>query len=526
MNRRRASLPFLLFLALQCFSFFSCISCVLHRSQFEPSFLFGTGTSAYQIEGAYLEGNKGLSNWDVFTHTDGNIKDGKNGDIADDHYHRYMEDIELMSRLGVNSYRFSISWSRILPKGRFGKVNQVGISFYNNLINALLNKGIEPFVTLHHFDLPQELFDQYNAWLSPQIREEYAYFAEICFENFGDRVKYWTTFNEPNLFVKFSYMYGNYPPGRCSEPYGNCREGNSLTEPYIAAHNVIMSHARAVDVYRKFYQEKQRGNIGIVITAKWYEPLTNKTEDINAAKRALDFDQHWFLDPIIFGDYPSEMREILRSNLPTFTKEEKKLLKMKLDFIGINHYTTTYAQDCIESPCEILDRYDANAFVLTTSERDGEIIGTPTGLPTYNSVPFGMEKIVTHMKERYNNTPMFITENGCSQVSNSSMTANDFYDDTMRLDYINDYLTYLYIAIRKGADVRGYFVWTLIDNFEWAFGYTLRFGLHHVNYETQERTPRLSAKWFGNFLKGSHKNILQNNLNGDDESSLGNEEII
>ncbi|XP_078166598.1 beta-glucosidase 16-like [Carex rostrata] len=485
-----------------CLQFFVSNVCCLHRSQFKPSFLFGTGTSSYQIEGAYLEGNKGLSNWDVFTHSQsGKIKDGGNGDIADDHYHLYMEDIELMVKLGVNSYRFSISWSRILPKGRFGEVNLEGIEFYNKVINAILAKGIEPFVTIHHFDIPQELLDQYGAWLSSDIRKDFGYFAEVCFKAFGDRVKYWTTFNEPNLFTKFGYMNGRYPPGHCSLPFGNCTYGNSSMEPYTAAHNIILSHATAVDIYRRSYQEKQGGTIGIVIAAKWYEPLTNTIDDTLAVKRALAFDHHWFLDPIFFGDYPTEMRQILGSNLPTFTSEEKNLLKTKLDFIGINQYTTQYAKDCIHSSCPI-DTYDGNALVSTTGERNGNFIGIPTGLSNYYSVPWGIEKVVMHMKERYNNTPMYIAENGCSQASNSSMTAEDFANDIERVNFIHDYLTYLHSAIRKGADVRGYFVWSLIDNFEWAFGYTLRFGLYHVDYKTQERTPRLSANWFSNFLKG------------------------
>ncbi|KAJ3706396.1 hypothetical protein LUZ61_010101 [Rhynchospora tenuis] len=489
----------LLILSLQFFV--SNVYC-LHRSQFNPSFLFGVGTSSYQIEGAYLEDNKGLSNWDVFSHIEGNIKDGSNGDIADDYYHRYLEDIELMTNLGVNSYRFSISWSRILPKGRFGDVNQAGITFYNKVINAILARGIEPFVTINHFDIPQELLDRYGAWLSVEIRKDYGHFAEVCFKAFGDRVKYWTTFNEPNSVTKLGYMIGSYPPGRCSQPFGNCTYGNSSLEPYIVGHNIILSHAMAVDIYRKYYKAKQGGNIGITIAAKWFEPLRNTTADILAAKRAMAFDQHWFLDPIFFGDYPSEMHQILGPNLPTFTSEDKYLLEAKLDFIGINQYTATYAQDCIHSSCEI-DISDGNALVYTTADRNGQLIGTTTGLPGFCAVPWGIEKVVMHMKERYNNTPMYITENGYSQVSNSSMTAADFVSDIERVNFIHDYLTYLNSAIRKGANVRGYFAWTLIDNFEWAYGLTLRFGLHHVDFKTQDRTPRLSAKWYSNFLKGS-----------------------
>ncbi|KAL5990462.1 hypothetical protein ACLOJK_011364 [Asimina triloba] len=269
------------------------VSCVIHRSQFPDDFLFGTSTSSHQIEGGYLQDHKGLSNWDVFSHIPGKIRDGSNADVADDHYHRFKvhvedEDVELMHSLGVNSYRFSISWSRVLPRGRFGEVNSAGIDFYNKLIDALLLKGIQPFVTINHFDIPQELEDRYGSWLNSQIQEDFAYFAEVCFKAFGDRVKYWTTFNELNLLVKLSYIIGVYPPNRCSTNYGNCtggEGGDSNINPYVAAHNIILSHAAAVDIYRRKYQVDQGGSIGIVLSAYWYEPLTDTPIDRLAAER-------------------------------------------------------------------------------------------------------------------------------------------------------------------------------------------------------------------------------------------------
>uniref|UniRef100_A0A453CIG1 Uncharacterized protein n=1 Tax=Aegilops tauschii subsp. strangulata TaxID=200361 RepID=A0A453CIG1_AEGTS len=354
----------------------------IDRGQFPPptSFLFGTSTSAYQIEGGYLEGKKGLSNWDVYTHKQGTIEDGSNGDIAADHYHRYMEDIELMHSLGVNSYRFSIAWTRILPRGRFGHVNPDGVAFYNAIINALLHKGIQPFVTIFHYDIPHELEERYGGWLSPEIQ---------------------------------------------------------------------------------------------------------------------------FLDPIILGDYPAEMRKILGPTLPEFTlKQKKKLHATKLDFIGLNHYSTWYLKDCIFSSCE-MDPMDGDARALSLAERDGVPIGKQTGAPFFYDVPHGMEKVVMYYKQRYNNTPTYITENGYAQASNSSMTAKDFTGDTERIDYISGYLTYLVSAMRKGADVRGYFVWSILDDFEWTSGYKDRFGLYHVDFKTQKRTPKLSAEWFREFLKGS-----------------------
>ncbi|CAN6268518.1 unnamed protein product [Urochloa humidicola] len=493
-----------------------CASAV-DRGHFPDKFLFGTSTSAYQIEGAYLEGNRGISNWDVFVHKRGAIVDGSNGDTADDHYHRYMVDIELMHSLGVNSYRFSIAWTRILPRGRFGHVNPDGVSFYNSLIDTLLEKGIQPFVTISHFDIPHELEKTYGGWLSPEIQEDFGYFAEVCFKLFGNRVKFWTTLNEPNLITKFSYMDGWYPPSRCSQPFGNCAFGNSSVEPYIAGHNMILSHANAVSIYREKFQGKQGGHIGITVCSRWYEPFQNTTTDILAVQRALAFGGSWFLDPIILGDYPSEMRRILGPNLPEFTsKQKKKLQATKLDFIGLNHYTTLYLKDCIFSPCEV-DPIDGDARVLSSATRhDGVLIGEPTGAPHFYSVPYGMEQVVMYYKQRYNNTPTYITENGYAQASNSSMTANDFTNDTQRVDYICGYLTFLASAIRKGADVRGYFVWSLLDNFEWTSGYTLRFGLYHVDLKTLKRTPKLSAKWYRKFLKGS---VLRTRLR-DENSQL------
>ncbi|KAG6502431.1 hypothetical protein ZIOFF_034704 [Zingiber officinale] len=429
------------------------VDCI-DRTYFPSSFLFGTATSSFQIEGAYLEDNKSLSNWDILTHIPGRIRDGSNAEIADDHYHRYTEDIELMESLGVNAYRFSISWSRILPRGRLGGTNSLGIAFYNRLINALLLKGIKPFATLNHYDIPQELEVGYGGWLNPQLQEEFGDFADICFREFGDRVKYWATFNEPNIVATYGYRLGSFPPNRCSRGFGDCRSGDSSTEPYVAAHNIILAHATAVEIYRSKYQIKQEGAIGIAVSTTW------------------------FLDPIIRGDYPSEMRQILGSRLPKFSGSDKRKLQSKLDFIGINHYMSLYAKDCPE--CGSVGP-EGDALVLTTGERNGVPIGKRTAMPDMFVVPRGMEKIVMYMKQRYENIPIFITENGYPQSSDHSTP----------------------LTTLQGADVRGYFIWSLMDNFEWLCGYSLRFGFYHVDYETQVRTPKLSANWYQEFLDNS-----------------------
>lgn len=466
------------------------------------AFLFGTASSAYQYEGGYLSDGKGLNNWDVYSHKPGNgIIDGSNADIAVDHYYRYLEDIDLMNSLGVNSYRFSISWARILPKGRFGKVNPAGINFYNKLIDALLLKGIKPFVTLTHMDLPQEIEDRYGSWLSPQSQDDFAYFANICFKYFGDRVKYWVTFNEPNFQVNLGYRTGVYPPSRCSKPFGNCTNGDSEVEPFIAAHNIILSHAAAVHIYRTKYQAKQGGSIGLVLHCTWYEPISNSTIDKLAAERAQAFSINWFLDPVIYGRYPPEMQNILGSILPAFSTTEQENLKKGVDFIGVNHYTSYYVQDCLFSKCEPgPGTSKTEGFFKTSSQQNGIPIGEPTELVWLNNYPLGMEKIVTYLKERFHNIPMIITENGYGDMRKANSTTEELLHDVKRMEYMVGYLDALSTAIRKGADVRGYFAWSLLDDFEWNYGYMAQFGLHHVDFKTLRRSPKSSATWYKKFI--------------------------
>ncbi|CAI0468215.1 unnamed protein product [Linum tenue] len=281
-----------------------------------------------------------------------------------------------MKSLGVNSYRFSISWARILPKGRFGEINQAGIAYYNELIDALVLKGVQPFVTLCHFDMPQELEDRYGSWLSSEVQEDFGYYADICFKYFGDRVKYWSTFNEPNFQVTFGYRDGTFPPSRCSGHFGNCTAGDSETEPYIAAHNIILSHAAAVDVYRTKYQKDQKGMIGIVLHCAWFEPFSESEADGLATDRANAFFANWFFDPIVLGRYPEEMSRVLGSTLPEFSSKDMEKLKQGLDFLGINHYTSYYIKDCIYSACEPgLGTTRSEGSFQTIQERDGFPMG-------------------------------------------------------------------------------------------------------------------------------------------------------
>ncbi|GMH05658.1 hypothetical protein Nepgr_007498 [Nepenthes gracilis] len=434
----------------------------IRRSMFPDNFLFGAATSSYQIEGAYFEDDKGLNNWDAFTHVPGGIKNGDNGDIADDHYHRYMEDIVIMRSLGLNAYRFSISWARILPRGRFGAVNPSGIMFYNKIIDNLLLNGIKPFVTINHHDIPQELEERYGGWLNPLIQEDFVELAKTCFESFGERVKHWTTINEPNLFAEMAYLRGWYPPARCSPPFGDCAAGDSDSEPLIAVHNMLLSHAKAARLYRHQFQPKQQGLIGIVVNAFMYEPYRENAFDRQAASWGLAFNVAWIIDPLIYGYYPKEMRQYHGKELPNFSPEETELVKGSLDFIGINHYSTLYAMDCLHSPCSFGCDCPIRGYVNFTAERDGIPIGDPTGMPRFFVVPRGMEKIVDYIKRRYPNLPIFVSENGYS-----SPEQQDELQDFKTIKFHEAYLAALARAIRNGANVRGYFIWSLMDSFEW-----------------------------------------------------------
>ncbi|XP_073027004.1 beta-glucosidase 18-like isoform X2 [Primulina eburnea] len=484
----------------------------IKRSDFPDGFLFGTATSAYQIEGAYLEDGSGPSNWDHFAAVEGNLSTGDNGYIPDDYYHRYMEDIEIMHSLGVNAYRFSISWSRVLPKGKFGEVNQAAIIFYNKIIDNILLRGIQPFVTIHHFDYPQELEDRYGGWLSPLMQEDFVYFAEICFKNFANRVKHWATINEPNLFVEMAYVRAVFPPARCSPPYGNCAQGNSDVEPLTAVHNMLLAHAKASKLYGEQFKAIN-GMIGIIVSAFMYIPLTDSKEDNEAAKRALAFNVAWILDPVVFGDYPPEMRRYHGNELPKFSSDERALLRDSIDFIGINHYSTLYAKDCIYSSCICNDSSctkgsdrPLRGFLSTFGERNGVPIGEPTGMIRFFVVPEGMEGIVSYVKERYHNKAIFVTENGYSSPDDED---ESYQHDVKRINFHKSYLYYLARAIRNGADVRGYFIWTLMDDFEWGSGYNLKFGLYRIHHPTLNRIPKLSAGWYRDFLSNTSSSDVE-----------------
>ncbi|GAB2300202.1 hypothetical protein Dimus_034241 [Dionaea muscipula] len=473
----------------------------LSLSKFPKDFIFGAGSAAYQYEGAWNVDGRGPSIWDTFTHQQpAKIADHSTGDVADDFYHRYKEDVKLLKKIGFPYFRFSISWPRVLPRGEIsGGVNSKGIKFYNDLINELLANGITPFVTIFHWDVPQALEDKYGGLLSPNIVKDFIDFAELCFKEFGDRVKHWTSMNEPNLDSWNSYSTGIFAPGRCSSYIGNCTAGNSATEPYIAGHHLLLAHAATVNLYRTKYQPSQKGIIGITLSTTWIKPINDSAASLLAASRVLDFTIGWFFDPITSGDYPKSMRSIVGHRLPKFTKEESEMLKQSFDFFGLNYYTTYYAQSSPHSNSVNLSYTTDDQASQTPYNNNGVPIGPSTEVFWLFVYPEGIEELVLYLKGKYNNPTMIITENGIGDLSTQSIKTA--LNDTWRINYHKKHLAYLYKAIEKGANVKGYFAWSFLDDFEWNSGYTLRFGLTLVDYKNGlKRYLKRSAFWFKKFI--------------------------
>ncbi|XP_073156417.1 beta-glucosidase 12-like [Henckelia pumila] len=410
----------------------------------------------------------------------------------------------MVKEMGLDAYRFSISWARLLPSGKIsGGINEQGVEYYNNVINELINKGVEPFVTLFHWDLPQTLEDQYGGFLSPQIVNDFVDYSELCFKRYGDRIKNWITFNEPYTYVTGGYVRGEMAPGRCSSWQNlNCTAGDSAVEPYLVAHHQLLSHAAAVKKYKQKYQESQKGKIGITLVAQWVIPFSSEIIQRQAAARALDFSLGWFMEPLTKGDYPNSMKSLVKGRLPTFSKEESVLmLNGSFDFLGLNYYTTYYARNVAHTNATN-PSYITDSQTQTTPERNEVLIG-PKGASNWLYVyPRGIQEVLLYVQRTYNNPPIYITENGIDEPNNSTLSLDQALVDNMRIDYYFRHLSFVQRAIKKGVDVKGFFAWALMDNFEWSSGYSVRFGLCYVDYnDGLKRYTKLSATWFRNFLQ-------------------------
>jgi len=447
----------------------------------KQNFVWGVATSSYQIEGAWNEDGRELSIWDEFCRMPGKTR-GATGDFAGDHYHRWREDVTLMKALGVTAYRFSIAWPRIFPDGA-GAVNAAGVRFYDELIDALLDAGIEPWVTLYHWDLPLILQQQHGGWMSSKTGEAFCVYSDFCFKHYGDRVKNWITINEPWCAAVLGHGFGNHAPGRKSE-----------TEPWIVGHNLLLAHARAVQIYRKDYVASQRGQIGLVMNCDWREPLTDSDEDRSAAELALEFMLAWFADPIYFGDYPESLKSRLGDKLPEFTASEKEMLKGPSDFFGLNHYSTYYTRAVEKAE----SGQAGNAGVFGTDEVELIPLGdVPVSAMNWSIVPWGMNKLLHWIDRRYGHPPIYITENGVAGAEPDVKTA---VNDTQRCDFFRDYIASGLKARDEGVDLRGYFAWCLLDTFEWAWGFDVQFGLVRADMQTGERTPKNSFYDYRNLI--------------------------
>lgn len=488
---------------------------------FDNDFQWGCATAAYQIEGAYEADGKGPSIWDTFTSVPGNVVNNDNARVGCSHYYKMKEDVALMAELGFKNYRFSISWPRIFPDGTTGNVNQKGLDFYNDLIDELLAHGIEPLATLYHWDLPEALQAKYGGFLSNNFVQDFVDYSSKCFEFFGDRVKKWITFNEPSCICVLGFGLGMHAPGRCSDPG---------TEVYLSSHYLLLAHAYAVEDYRKNFQDSQAGVIGITLNSEWWEPASSDPLDLQASQRALDFTLGLYAEPIWGGgDYPASVRAAAGDRLPKFTEKEKSLLMGSSDFFGLNHYATRrVGHPNIKAalstlPREIVSLYKTagslGAFLNAVKPlvnpfqasyfKDMDICIYPDDKGTeytemrWAVVPWGFRKLLNYVDKRYRpEGGVIVTENG---LASDEKTVEDALKDTSsaRVPFFEGYLGALHDAITiDKCDIRGYYAWSFLDNFEWSFGNDKRFGLVHVDYDTLKRTPKPVAYWFKKLMDG------------------------
>lgn len=455
---------------------------------FRKDFVWGAATSAYQIEGAAREGGKGLHVWDAFCAVPGNIYENQTGLVACDHYHRYRQDVQLMKELGIKGYRFSIDWSRVLPEGT-GPVNEEGIAFYNRLIDSLLEAGIEPYITLFHWELPLALYRK-GGWMNPQIVEWFGDYTALIARRFSDRVRYFFTMNEPQCFVGLAYVQGTHAPGLRLP----------AADTLLMAHHVLMAHGRAVQQLRA--HARQPLQIGYAPTGSMSYPATDSPEDIEAARTDLfsmpavenwAWNVAWWSDPVMLGRYPEEGLKKYEACLPHITDEDMKLICQPLDFYGQNIYNGKCIRMGRDGKPEEVPRY----------------AGFPT---TANGWPVTPECLYWGPKflyERYQK-PVYITENGLA--SQDVVSVDGMVHDTARVDFLDRYLANLRRAAEDGVDIRGYFHWSLLDNFEWCRGYLDRFGMIYVDYPTQKRIWKDSAYWYQKVIRENGASLGSRNL--------------
>ncbi|KFY16650.1 hypothetical protein V492_01178 [Pseudogymnoascus sp. VKM F-4246] len=457
-------------------------------------FYWGYATAATQIEGGWNADGKGESIWDHFAHTPGKVKDASTPDDAVLSYYKYKEDVALLKSYGVTAYRFSLSWSRIIPLGGAeDPVNEAGIAYYSALVDELISNGITPFVTLFHWDTPQALEERYGGLLNQEAyTPDFVRYARVCFERLGDRVKHWITYNEPGVYTLAGYAAGVHAPARSSFRDRNT-EGDSSTEPFTVGHTELVSHGHVAKIYREEFKPSQKGMIGITLHGNFSEPWdTEDPLDVEAAQRALEFEIGWFADPVHkTGDYPASMRAQLGDRLPRFTPEESALVKGSSDFYGMNSYTTFYVKHKATPP-DIND-HKGNIEQCETNKQ-----GVPRGpvSDTYwlRTCPEGFRKLLNWIWARYG-VPIYITENGTT-AKGETEPSKEVLNDKFRVEFFEGYVSSIAKAVKEdGVDIRSYFAWTFTDNWEWQAGYTDRFGVTFIDFESKDKTryPKRSA---------------------------------
>ncbi len=445
---------------------------------FKNDFVWGAATASYQIEGAWNEDGKGLNIWDVYSQNPNKIYENHNGNTACNHYHLYKEDVQIMKEIGLKAYRFSISWSRIFPNG-IGDINEKGLKFYSDLVDTLLENGIEPYITLFHWDYPYELYKK-GGWLNDESVKWFADYAEAVVEALSDRVRYFITFNEPQCFIGSGYLQGEHAPGlkMCNK------------DVLQMCHNVLKAHGAAVIKMRA--AAKQDIKIGYAPTCSAHYPATQKTEDIEAARKLLfecpSIDKNflwnvaWWSDPVILGEYPKEGIEIYKDFLPEITDEDMKLISQPIDFYGQNIYNGWAV------------KADENGQPITVKRNDGHA----KGANQWPVTPESLRWTPKFLYERYG-LPIYITENGMS--AHDTVSLDGKVHDPNRIDFLERYLSELEKAANDGVEINGYFLWSLLDNFEWAMGYSERFGIVYVDYQTQKRIIKDSGFWYKEWIE-------------------------
>lgn len=451
---------------------------------FPDNFAWGAATAAYQIEGAWNEDGKGPSVWDDMCHRGGKVRDNATGDVACDHYHRWPEDVSLMRKMGLGAYRFSLSWPRILPEG-VGAVNRKGLAFYDQLVDELLEAGVAPWVTLFHWDMPLALYHR-GGWMNRDSVEWFAEYTQVVAEKLGDRVEHWITLNEPPCFTGTGHLDGLQAPG----------DQLSFANFLRLSHHVLLAHGRSVQVLRQAISRDVQ--IGFAITGNSRIPYRETEEDIAAAKTLLfrirrksQWNISWWMDPVYLGCYPKDGLELFAEEMPKIEAHDLDLISQPLDFIGYNGYTGDQVQAGADGPIE-LDPLEGHAR--------GQ-------LDWVRMEPSALYWVARFFRERYGDLPLVVTENGFP--SSDWIEVDGEIRDTQRIDYTTRYLQAIARANREGCPITGYFHWSLMDNFEWAEGYHPRFGLIHVDYQTQRRTMKQSAYWYRDVIRSNGNSLLE-----------------